>query len=465
MAALSPAFGVPWMSRAARVIPFLPGVVAIAYGIGLLVLSQSYAKGSASREQAQAWLAGLSMMAGVAYLIAMAVVCRRGRPLSVGWICGTALVARLILCAAPPLLETDFYRYLWDGAVTVHGVNPFGQAPGEVLSDSVQGEDAALLQQLAAESGEVLERINHPDLRTIYPPIAQAAFAVSSLIDPFGITAWRLVLLVCDALTMLLIACVLRELGLPMARLGWYAWNPVLLSQVYLGLHMDVLVLPLVVGALLLGLRGRHGAAAMLCVAGSAVKIWPIVLVPLLLRPLWPRRAALVGICVQLALLAILVWIPVFVAPRGGPDGFLAYRDQWQSNDGFFRAGIWLTERALAGMGEEPWHSHKIMRIVAIGLLLAVIVSQSIRRATGNELARRFLIVIGAVFLLSPTEFPWYWLWCLPLLAIRPSAPLLLYVVLLPLYELQYRSDAVYWMEHAPVWGLLVYSAARSRST
>jgi hypothetical protein len=345
--------------------------------------------------------------------------------------------------------------------VTLHGVNPFHHAPAEVLSDSVRGEDAAALRQLAVDSGDVLERINHPELRTIYPPLAQAVFAVAARIDPFGVTGWRLVLLVFDGLTTILIACVLRELGLPSARLGWYAWNPVLLCHVYLGLHMDVLVLPLVVGAVLLGLRRRFGAAILLCVCGSAMKIWPILLVPVLLRPLWPRRAAFAGACALSVVVALVLWSPVLAAPPGDQNGFLAYGDQWQSNDGFFRAGIWLTERVLAWMGEAPWHSHQVMRIVAAGLLLAVVASQTFGRALGNDLVRRFLVVIGAAFLLSPTQFPWYWLWCLPFLAVRPSAPLLLYAALLSFYALQYSTDAVYWMEHGPVWCLLAFTAAR----
>ncbi|MGD8779206.1 MAG: hypothetical protein PVH88_09635 [Ignavibacteria bacterium] len=39
------------------------------------------------------------------------------------------LVVRIILTPTFPVLEDDFYRYLWDGAVTANGINPYEHAP------------------------------------------------------------------------------------------------------------------------------------------------------------------------------------------------------------------------------------------------------------------------------------------------------------------------------------------------
>ena len=57
------------------------------------------------------------------------------------------------------------------------------------------------------------------------------------------------------------------------------------------------------------------------------------------------------------------------------------------------------------------------------------------RRPLGNDedFVRRSLFAVGGMFLLSPTQFPWYYTWLLPLLAVTPSLPLLLYTALLPL--------------------------------
>jgi hypothetical protein len=83
----------------------------------------------------------------------------------------------------------------------------------------------------------------------------------------------------------------------------------------------------------------------------------------------------------------------------------------------------------------------------------------------GQDFCQRCLLAVAAVFLLSPTQFPCYYVWLIPLLAIRPQASLLLLTVLLPLYYLRFfflsRGQAavfdygIVWLEYLPVWMLL----------
>ncbi|MCP5063626.1 MAG: hypothetical protein GY936_14360 [Ignavibacteriae bacterium] len=57
-----------------------------------------------------------------------AKVSRRKRETSIkvlAYIFGIGLVARILLVPTVPILEDDFNRYLWDGAVTANGFNPY----------------------------------------------------------------------------------------------------------------------------------------------------------------------------------------------------------------------------------------------------------------------------------------------------------------------------------------------------
>ena len=49
------------------------------------------------------------------------------------------------------------------------------------------------LDELLHEAGVILERINYPGLTTVYPPVAQAAFALAYWLKPWSLDAWRLV--------------------------------------------------------------------------------------------------------------------------------------------------------------------------------------------------------------------------------------------------------------------------------
>jgi len=448
-----------------RLVLCIAGGSLLSYAILLSVLSYVLQAGAISLEHALVWLASAGGAAGAAYLAALFRGHRQHLSLSSRWIIAIAVIARLFVCLAPPMLESDYQRYLWDGGVTASGLSPYPHAPGEVLAGTVQGPNAGQLSALAARSGDVLSRINHPALTTIYPPVAQGAFAASYAIAPFSPVGLRIVFCLADAATLILLSRLLKALSLPASQVIWFAWNPLLLREVYSSLHMDILLLPLIVASLLAAVHSKGGIAAVWLIVASAVKVWPIVLVPLVVRPMlgqWRRFVLTLTAC---AILGATLWLPVLLVSHGESSGFLAYGKGWQNNDGYFRAGIWLTERVLTMLSIEAWHSQAIMRLTSAALLGGVVLWQLRSKPTdAMELIARCLFIVGTIFMLSPTQFPWYWLWCLPLLTLRPSLPLLLYVALLPIYYVQDQLayPLSHWLQHAPVWILLFASGGRA---
>ena len=90
---------------------------------------------------------------------------------------------------------------------------------------------------------------------------------------------------------------------------------------------------------------------------------------------------------------------------------------------------------------------------------------------------------MAALFLISPTQFPWYYTWLLPFLAVVPKFSLVLLTLqlslyfslllltsLLPLYYLRFYleprglmdifNNYVVWIEFVPVWVLIVAESA-----
>ena len=437
------------------------GVAACLTGAGLALVSHRLHAGAIDEQDASRWLAAILVTGGGVYLGLMLALRRSAQPMALWWIVATALVARLVVCAAPPMLETDFHRYLWDGAVAAHGVNPYKHPPLREAWSDAPDNHAATLHALADEAGAHFDRINHPHLTTIYPPAAQSAFVLTHWIRPFDIGAWRAVLLAFDALTFVLLMRLLRTMALPASAIGWYAWNPLLLREAYSSLHMDILLLPVLAGALLVALRSRPGVATALCVVGSAIKVWPILLAPIVARPLWGRWGRLLLVGAVCAALAGALWSPLLIAQHTDDSGFVAYAKIWQNNDGFFRAGFHIVDWIRVSLDQWHWDPHVIMRAITASLLLIVVAMQfGVREWPVSQLPRRVLVVAGALFLLSPTQFPWYWLWLLPLLTIRPFVPLLLYTALLPLYYIQDDVPGALWIQHTPVWTAILCAGA-----
>ena len=73
------------------------------------------------------------------------------------------LLFRLTLLPHAVIGSDDIYRYLWDGKVAAAGINPFAFTPTDPH-----------LSHLATV--DLPSKVNHPELRSVYPALAQLLF-------------------------------------------------------------------------------------------------------------------------------------------------------------------------------------------------------------------------------------------------------------------------------------------------
>jgi alpha-1,6-mannosyltransferase len=375
------------------------------------------------------------------------------------------LALRLMLLWSTPALEDDFYRYLWDGGVAAHGHNPYRFSPNEA---GETGLATAAIKALATDADVVHARINHPNLKTIYPPVTQAAFALAYTLEPWSLLAWRLVCVAGELATLMLVLALLRDVQRSPLWIAVYWWNPVVIKELINSAHMEAILMPLVLAALLLA--GRHRplwATGALALAAGA-KLWPVILAPLLWRQLLssPRQLA---VAVGLMLGACALWaLPAVIAGLGDESGFVAYATHWKTNSALMPTLERLLHLLLQPMGVGEIGNSRMARLmVALALTVAVacIVRQPLRGA--DDLMARALWIIAALLLLSPSQFPWYLVWLQPLLCLRPVRGWLLATVLLPLYYVSFYCYAldrawifreiVVWLIWLPIWAVLIW--------
>ncbi len=399
--------------------------------------------------------------AGLLYLVTLALLRSHASSRSMVLIVlAVGLAMRLSQTTATPILETDQYRYLWDGAVTARGLNPYAYAPSQFASDPQSAPEP--LRDLASRSGEVLTRINHPTLRTIYPPTTQAAFALAHRIRPFEISGLRWTWLALDLAAAVMLLLILRTVGCSSVAfsLGVYWLNPLLIKEVYNSGHMELVLIVAALGALLGAIHRRTILSMIALGLATGAKVWPMLWLPLLLRystrsRSW-RAAGLGAFTVTVALLA---W-PILMSNLDDSSGFTAYAQRWQMNDSahllLYESLRWIS----------PEYGRGAARL-AVALILLLLVACLLRRRSPDDrwLTASVLAVAGTLFLLSPTQFPWYYLWLLPLLALRPMWSVLALTATLPLYYLRFPLEALgqeqwfdyglVWIEFVPVWLLL----------
>ena len=454
----------------------LGGLLTVAFGVALTAFSPRFGYAYEVGAMPVPWLVAGLVLAGLVYvlclpqLIADSLACdRREVRVILACIVAAGLAARLVLFASEPMLEDDYQRYLWDGAVTASGHNPYAMSPQEARAQS----DA--LRELARDGGEVVRRINHPELRTVYPPVTQAAFALAYLVGPWSLAAWRSVILLFDLATLALIVLLLREAGRSPLWSALYWWNPIVIKELFNSAHMEAVVLPFVLLALWLALRRRPLASVSSLAFAVGAKLWPALLLPLLVRSYGQAdRRMFVNAVVLFAAIVAALMLPLWLGGLDRQSGFAAYFSSWQTGSALFPALDRATAAVLSWLALPSEMSGLLARgIVALCLVVVTVLVSLKPIANADDLLGRASLVVAGLVLLSPAQFPWYAVWFAPFLAFRPWAGFLLLAATFPLYYLDFYfinrsrpevfTGAIVWIIWVPVWLALAFEAARSR--
>ncbi len=378
------------------------------------------------------------------------------------------VMMRLAWLGHVPPLDDDFFRYLWDGALVAHGLDPYRYAPSEFLAGNGVPPSH---WPLSARALVVLELVNFNDMRTIYPSVAQAAFALAHVIAPFSIDGLRIVFLAGELATLALLIALLRASGASSMWSTLYWWNPLAAAMTVGFCHVDAMLPPLVLGALLASVRGRPFLALVLLGLGAGVKVWPLMLAPIVLWPMVRQPSRLLLGCLVLGATLLVAMGPVLWSTLRPGSGFTAYAGNWSNNNAFYAWAVYGLREGL-GLGDGGERGLRLSLAVTTGLLA---LAQAVRGdGSLNSLATRYMIVAAAVFYLSPAQFPWYAVWFLALAALTACWPLLLASALLPFYYLFFLHwpleggrlffYGIAFVHSVPVLGWLLIVAVRKRA-
>jgi len=348
---------------------------------------------------------------------------------------------RLTLVPHAVVGSDDIYRYIWDGKVAAAGINPFAYTPTDPH-----------LSHLA--TADLPSKVNHPELRSVYPALAQLLFVASHAL--FGDSAWgiKLLLVIIDSLTMMLIWLFVRERPDPVFPVLLYAWSP--LPVLYFGLdgHIDALGIPFLVLGIwyFTTLRPVKGAFAFGMSALS--KLVPLVLLPLLLRHLKGYRRLVIP---AIPLLMVLAGALIYYEPTWGVvQSLTTFGSRWEFNGSIFSIVYFLTD------------SNEAAHIVSgILILLTIGFLSIINRPLLEKIFWGFVLFI----LLSPVVHPWYLTWLAALVALRWSPGVYVFLGMSALANVivyQYRSAGLWndsplllLVEYLPVFLLLAREAVR----
>lgn len=348
-----------------------------------------------------------------------------------------SILFRLILLPSVAIHESDFYRYLWDGKSFKSGINPFKYAPAEVNSAKAEtNQEIKRLKELRDKNPIYFERINHSGVPTIYPPLAQAVFTVSSIIKEDSIFVLKSIFVFFDILAVMLIGLLLTHFKMNPSLVLIYGWSPLVLKEIANSGHYDSMAIFLTLLSLYFIVKNKALAGTISLACASLLKFYPALLLPLYMRRIKLKHFAAFAIGIIGMYVPFLIWNHTGIQKVFA--GLSIYSQKWAYNGSLFVIVQSVFEASHLKAGSEFFLAKAITGLVFVILFLYWAFKRSDEPL---GLLKRTLFVLAALFLLNPVGEPWYFCWAIPFLCFFPYRSLLLLSWLLIFSYLSFAHD------------------------
>ncbi len=408
---------VPWRARLRR-----PAGTEIVLVVSLLALAVVVALCAAFtyRSGIQLWLGVAAVVAFVPAVLALRRLEARGAVRRMTRLLfGTAFLLNLLAVTGSPATSDDDWRYLWDGIVQLHGIDPYRYAPSapeltDVRNPTIYPPSHHCPNHSFTEAGSPPDtfdgctRMNRPDSNTIYPPVAEGFFTLLDLVT-FGGHGNEFSMQVAAGIGVMLIGWLLyrrvRARGDPSWWVALWLWFPTVILEATQNAHIDWLGVLLVVTAITAVPARRAVLRGVLIGAAVGVKLYPGLVGASMVKR---RPVALIGSAVALF---ALTYVPHVLAVGPGVVGFLPgylQQEDYANGDRFLLISLVFHGTAAT--------------VVAL-CIAAVAVAWAVWRGDPDHPERTAVVTFGVAMLVTTPNQPWYGLLlvALAVLAHRPE--------------------------------------------
>ena len=372
-----------------------------------------------------------------------------------------ALALRLVFIAAIPNLSQDFYRFIWDGRLILSGLNPYLTTPDNLMisQPNLFPQMKTLFEGMGALSAEHYSN---------YPPLHQLPFILAAIISKHSILGsvviLRLLLIGADIGILFFGKKLLRKLQLPTMNIYWFILNPLVIVELTGNLHFEGLMLFFFVMALYYVHTQKWHLAALTMALSIAVKLVPILSLPLFLNKLGWKKS--IRFCLTVGIVFMLLFAPFlkdnFFENYSATIGL--WFSKFEFNASFYYLLNWGVETIL---NFELIHSMGVIVVSFIGLQIIYQLLQNKTKTTA--LITTVLWVFTGYYLISTTVHPWYIISLLLLSIFTPFkfAKVWSYTLILSYFAYHQFSveekGVILCLEYLPVLGVLAWELWNQR--
>jgi hypothetical protein len=297
-----------------------------------------------------------------------------------------AVFIRIIFLSMAPVGSSDAYRYIWDGKVQAHGINPY--------------QYTALDERLNfLHSATLPSAMNHAELKTIYFPFTQWIFFLCYEMSGEAIWGIKLALLLAECLTMTGLWLMLRRFGASPKFILLYALCPLPIIQFAVDAHIDAIGISLLICFFYFFFSQKRTAAYVLLGLSMSVKPVGLALLPALL--VFEKGFAKKLTAVSIPLLIVGIQFVPYLFTSNPFEALFSFTKNWTFNGLIFETL------------DLYFRDNQVARTVCAGLFFLALVFLNMNRLQLNDVI--YFSILG-LMILSPVVHPWYICWIASLL-------------------------------------------------
>ncbi len=332
-----------------------------------------------------------------------------------------ALLLCVILTVIPPLVSKDVFSNIFYGKIAArYHDNPYIVTP----------------QRLAGDQLMAYVSLNWKNTAIVYGPLHTYFSMLLNLVAGEGITAnilaFKGAMALFHLLNVIIVWSILGLLAPRRQRFGTmiYAWNPIALTIGVGGGHNDVMMMTLVLLALYLLVKGRKWPGFVFLCLSVLIKYVSLILVVALVIYLVYRREGtrerlrdLASYAAVFLLIAVLLFLPFWA----GTNTFASTLRNLQLNNldslggilAFLFAAVFRYVFFVPAFVAETLGS-VLSKMLLLPFFLAALWLAPRRAREWRDLPECFFWVTLLYLVTTSYYMPWYFIWLLPLISLRP---------------------------------------------
>lgn len=302
-----------------------------------------------------------------------------------------SLILRIIFISVQPIGSDDYYRYLWDGKVIANGINPY--------------KYSADAEELTNLHSEVLpSKVNHANLKTVYPPLSIIIFYFSYILFGESYIGIKIFLLLFEIITFISLYLILKKLKFPLKNILIYALCPLPIFQFFIDAHVDGFGISLLALSILFYLDKKIDLS--LIFTGLSICIKPV---GILLLPIYFLNERNLKEKIKVVVIPILTcgifYLP-FIFTGKVFEALTNFTVNWTFNGFIFDL--------LNFILNDNQKTRFICGIIFLIIYLLIIFSK-------QKLLDKIYLSIFFLLIFSPVVHPWYAVWLAVLLPFIPK--------------------------------------------